>query len=99
MPDLAVVAVIKAKSGSEGVVRDALSALVAPTRQEDGCLAYNLYESGTEAGSFVTIETWREQSDLDAHMQSEHIKATFASAGDALAGAPAIHVLKPIDVA
>ncbi|MGI8678902.1 MAG: putative quinol monooxygenase [Jatrophihabitans sp.] len=98
MPDLAVVALIKAKPGSESVVRDALTALVPPTRQEDGCLAYALYESGTEAGTYVTIETWRAQSDLDAHMQSDHIKATFATAGDALAGAPAIHVLTPIDV-
>lgn len=97
MPDLAVVALIKAKPGSESVVRDALTALVPPTRQEGGCIAYSLYESVTEAGTYVTIETWRAQSDLDAHMQSDHIKATFAAAGDALAGAPAIHVLTPID--
>ena len=31
-------------------------------------------------------------------MQSDHIRATFATAGEALAGPPAIHVLDPIDV-
>lgn len=98
MPDLTVVALIKAKPGSEGVVRDALAALVPPTREEDGCSSYELYESATAAGTFVTVESWREQGDLDAHMKSPHVGATFAAAGEGLDGAPEIHVLTPIDV-
>ncbi|MEO9138169.1 MAG: putative quinol monooxygenase [Jatrophihabitans sp.] len=98
MSDLVVVALIKAKPGSEDVVRGALADLVAPTRDEAGCVSYALYESQTEGGTFVTLETWKAQSDLDAHMQSPHIAATFAAAGDGLAEAPAIHTLKPIDV-
>ena len=79
-------------------MRDALTALVAPTREEEGCLSYALYESTSAPGTFVTVESWRAQADLDGHMASAHIAATFAAAGDALAGAPAIHVLTPIDV-
>lgn len=96
MPDLAVVALINAKSGSEDQVRDALTALVAPTRDEAGCISYDLYESTTEPGTFVTVESWKAQEDLDGHMASPHIAATFAAAGDHLASQPAIHVLKPL---
>ncbi len=98
MPELPVVAVMTAKDGSADVVRDALSALVAPTRAEDGCLSYALYESATVPGVFVPVESWRDASDLEAHMASDHIAQTLAAAGDALAEAPAIHSLIPIDV-
>jgi quinol monooxygenase YgiN len=98
MADLQVVAVLTAKPGSEEVVRTAMSALVAPTRNEEGCLSYALYESAVTPGVFVTVELWRGQGDLDAHMQTEHIAATLAAAGDALAEPPAIHPLIPLDV-
>ncbi len=92
-----VVAVITAKPGSEELVREALSELVAPTRNEAGCLSYSLYQSSADPTVFVTVESWNEAGDLDAHMKTEHIAATFAKAGDALAGAPMIHPLVPLD--
>lgn len=98
MSDLVVVAVITAKDGGESAVRDALAALVAPTRAEDGCVDYQLFESQTAPGTFITIERWHGQADLDAHMQTPHIAATFAAAGDSLAGAPAIHSLTPVPI-
>lgn len=98
MSDLVVVALIPAKPGSEDVVRAALTALVPPSRAEEGCLSYDLYESSSAPGTFVTVEKWRAQSDLDAHMKTPHIAQVFATAGDALAGAPAIHGLTPISV-
>ena len=98
MADLSVVAVITAKTGSEDVVRAALTDLVAPTRAEEGCRSYDLYESASVESTFVTIESWREQADLDAHMQTAHIAKTFEVAGEHLATAPAIHALRPIVV-
>jgi len=99
VPDLQVVAVLVAKPGSEEVVRGALTALVPPTRQEPGCLAYDLSESAAAPGTFLTVERWREQADLDAHLQTPHVQQALAAAGDALAGAPGIHPLVPVDVA
>ena len=94
---LPVVAVITAKPGQEDLVREALSDLVAPTRDEAGCLSYSLYQSSDDATVFVTVESWNEASDLEGHMKSAHIAATLAKAGDALAGAPVIHSLMPVD--
>ena len=96
MADLTVVAVITAQPGKEDVVRAALSALVPPTREEPGCRSYELSESLAAPGTFVTVETWAAQADLDAHLQTPHVQQAFAAAGDALAAAPAIHPLQPV---
>jgi quinol monooxygenase YgiN len=93
MAELSVVAVLVAREGSEDVVRTALRDLVAPTRGEEGCLAYELFESAASPGTFVTQERWRGQDDLAAHLQTAHVQQALTDAGDALAGAPGIHPL------
>lgn len=93
MSDLNVVAVLKAKPGSEQVLGRALAALVEPTRAEEGCTSYELFVSTADPTTFITIETWRSQDDLDAHMQTPHIADALAAAGDAFDGPPAIHPL------
>jgi quinol monooxygenase YgiN len=95
--ELSVVAVLTAKKGQEDAVRQALSALVAPTRLEEGCLGYDLFESAAAPGVFLTQERWRGQDDVDAHLQTAHVAQAFASAGEALATAPGIHPLVPVD--
>jgi quinol monooxygenase YgiN len=96
---ISVVAVITAKPGSEDAVRDAMKALVGPTREEEGCLSYSLSESSSEPGVFVTVEEWSDPSDLDKHMASDHIAAALGTLGSELAAPPAIHSLTPLDVA
>lgn len=93
MSEIDVVALISAKPGSEELVQQALTELVTPTRSEEGCLAYYLSVSQADPTVFVTVERWRSQADLDAHLQTEHIAKAFAAAGDHLIAAPAIHPL------
>jgi quinol monooxygenase YgiN len=93
-----VVAVITAQPGSEDAVRDAMLGLVAPTREESGCIAYSLSESVVSTGTFITVEEWNDPADLDLHMQSPHIQSALAVLGTELAAPPAIHPLKPLDV-
>jgi quinol monooxygenase YgiN len=95
MPDIDVIAVVIAKPGSEPIVGAALHDLVAPTRAEPGCVAYDLFSSAASSQTFLTIERWRSQADLDAHMQTPHIQAALAATGDHLAAAPGIHPLVP----
>jgi quinol monooxygenase YgiN len=96
MADLQAVAVITAKPGSEQLVGEALAALVEPTRAEAGCLSYDLFASVVDPVTFVTIETWRSQDDLDAHLQTPHVQQALAAAGDHLAQPPAIHPLSTV---
>jgi quinol monooxygenase YgiN len=95
---ISVVAVITAKPGSEDEVREAMQGLVTPTRAEEGCLSYALSESSVAPGTFITVEEWRQPSDLDDHMKTEHIQGALGVLGSALAEPPAIHPLTPLDV-
>ncbi len=97
MSELRVVATIPTKPEAAEAVRAGLAELVAATREEEGCIAYDAFESQAAPGVFVTIETWRDQADLDAHMTTPHIAKAFEVLGDALAGEVAIHPLSPLN--
>ncbi|NGP07659.1 antibiotic biosynthesis monooxygenase [Rhodococcus sp. 14C212] len=96
MTELRVVATISAKPGSEDAVRGALVALAAASRDEDGCVSYELFESASAPGTFVTVEVWTGQEALDAHMTSRHVTSALATVGEHLAAAPVIHPLTAV---
>jgi quinol monooxygenase YgiN len=93
MSDLHVVAIIAAKSGSEETVRGMLTTLADATRAEEGCLSYQLFESASAPGTFITVEEWRDQADLETHLHSPHVGAAVAGSAEHLAGDIAIHPL------
>jgi quinol monooxygenase YgiN len=97
MTKVDVVALLKAKSGSEELVGSALAGLAVSSRTDTGCIAYDVFASEVEPGTFVTIEQWESQADLDAHMASPHLAEAFSEAGSHLADPPAIHTLRPLD--
>lgn len=96
MSDLQVVATIPAKPEAADQVRAALQELVEATRAEDGCISYDLYESGSAPGTFVTVERWRDAASLEAHMTTPHVAAAFAAAEGGLSGEVAVHPLTPV---
>ena len=48
--------------------------LIEKTKQEQGCIAYDLYHDLKNKGHFVFIEEWIDRTALDAHVQSEHFQ-------------------------
>jgi len=48
--------------------------LVEKTRQEELCIAYDLFIDQKDPGHFIFIEEWPDQAALDAHCASEHFK-------------------------
>lgn len=96
MSDLQVVATIPAKPEHADAIREALKTLVAATLAEEGCLAYELFESGSAPGTFVTVERWTDAAALEAHMGMPHVAEAFAAADGALSGEVAIHPLQPV---
>ncbi len=96
MSELQVVATIPAKPEAADAIREALKSLAEATRGEEGCVAYDLFESGSAPGTFVTVERWTDSAALDAHMAMPHVAAAFAAADGALAGDVAIHPLQPV---
>lgn len=61
----------------EGKYREALDAalpLVAASREDEGCISYDCFESATRPDVFLICETWKGKSELEAHMQTPHFK-------------------------
>ena len=82
---LTIIGTVTAKPGSETIVHDGLRSLVSPSRNEEGCLGYELYQSTANPAIFVLVEQWRSQPDHDAHMQTPHMAEALKGAGEHLA--------------
>jgi len=82
---LTVIAVITAKPGMESQTKEALEALVTPTRAEKECINFDFYQATDNRCLFMFFENWTSKEALDEHMQAHHIKAFGAKAGDLLA--------------
>jgi quinol monooxygenase YgiN len=65
---------MEAAAGREEDLELALSALVAPTRAEPGCLAYRLHCDPESPGKFMFYEKFADQAALDAHIASPHFQ-------------------------
>ena len=58
-------------------------ALTAVSLTQDGCVAYDVFESATRPGILLICETWRDQAALDAHSASEPFKKYVGVMNDA----------------
>lgn len=67
-------AVLEAKGGQQEQLREALLALVAPTRQEAGCLDYTLFELIESPGTFYMRESFRDQAALEEHFSKPYFR-------------------------
>src|SRR5437868_14206463 len=65
---------MEAVPGREDDLARELQALVAPTRHEPGCLAYELHRDPEARGRFMFYEKFADQSALDAHIASPHFQ-------------------------
>lgn len=64
----------KANEGKYDDALEAAIALTATSQQEEGCVAYDVFESGTRGEVFMICETWANEEVLAAHMESEDFK-------------------------
>lgn len=48
--------------------------LVAKTKAEPLCLAYDLFIDHQDPGHFIFIESWPDEAALQAHVDSEHFQ-------------------------
>src|SRR6266852_742814 len=79
-------AFFRAQQGQTKSLGKALTDLVDPTRQEAGCISYDVHQSLQDSDSWFVYENWRSSADLDAHMQTAHIKAFLALAPSLVQG-------------
>jgi quinol monooxygenase YgiN len=76
MTDTSIVlnAHLQAVAGREHELGTHLQALVAPSRTEPGCMAYELHLDPDDPGKFMFYERFASQAALDLHLASPHFK-------------------------
>jgi quinol monooxygenase YgiN len=87
-----VIAHIKVKPGLEDRAKQALLAAVAQTREEEGCLDYDLHQSTSDPTEFVFYENWASEEALKAHSSStaRHRLALGQQLGGLVDGPPRV---------
>ena len=69
-----VIASLYCKEGLIDVLKEVLSDLVEPTRQELGCLRYDLVQNHFDPREFVFVEIWESRAALDVHLRSGYLQ-------------------------
>ena len=85
---LHVVARLIARPETTTAVQAILLDLIAPTRQEPGCLRYELLHNPDDATDFTFIEEWADEAALAAHGATPHLLGALAKVEPLLAVAP-----------
>jgi quinol monooxygenase YgiN len=69
----------------EGVKDDVLKLadeLIDKTRQEQGCISYELFQSKSDPNEVTFIETWESSEALNAHTKTEHFTRIVPQIGE-----------------
>lgn len=85
-----VVARLTARPETVADVQTILLRLIEPTRQEPGCLRYELLRNAADPTDFTFIEEWVDDAAIDAHFTTPHLQAALVQVPPLLAAEPDI---------
>jgi quinol monooxygenase YgiN len=69
---------IQVKAENHAKVLDAAKELTQFSVKEDGCIAYDVYESSTRPNVLLICETWLDSAALSAHEKTAHFVKNIA---------------------
>jgi quinol monooxygenase YgiN len=96
MKTITVVATFQARPGREAELKEALLGLVAPTRQEAGCINYDLHVLPEDPANFLFHENWISKAHLDAHLKMPHLAALLPRVDELCVAPPEIKIWEKI---
>ena len=73
MTNYICIATFVSKPGKERDLHKALANLVQPSKLENGCVSYNLYEDADHSGTFTMFEEFKSKEDFDFHSAQEYL--------------------------
>jgi len=79
-----VLAIVEAKQGKENELEKVLTALIAPTLQEDGCINYDLHKCPNNPAAFMFYENWASKDAHGQHRETPHFKTWQAKMDELL---------------
>ena len=80
---LIIIGEAAAAPGCSDDMLQAAASMAKATSSDEGCESYGFYNDVTRPGVVVSVEIWRDQAALDAHMDHPHTQ-TFLAAVPAL---------------
>lgn len=89
-----VVARLRSRPGRADELRAALDELVVHSRQEPGCLDYDLHVGLDDPDLFVFYENWVDREAHHEHDRTPHIARFREVAADLLDGQPQVDALQ-----
>ena len=97
MSVIGIIATLKTQPGKEAELEKIFSGLSAQVKaNEKGCLLYDLFKSKSDPQTYVVMEQYATQADLEAHGKTDYFKAAFPALGATLAGQPTIEYMDKI---
>ena len=94
---ISIIAVLKAKPGKTNALKQALKALLLPTRREPGNIEYDLFQLRDTPDVFYVRESWRGQAGLDDHIALPHFQTFILQMNDLLSEPLRLDYLTPIE--
>lgn len=58
-------------------VRELLAQCVRGSRQEDGCVRFDVFHSETDPNRFLLVETWRAKADWEEHRTRKTVQEIY----------------------
>lgn len=92
---LIVIARIEAQPQHADALRQAMLALLQPTRAEPGCLGYELLEAPDDPALFFFHECWADREALETHWRTPHLLA-YREATKGWIERRMVNVLRPV---
>jgi quinol monooxygenase YgiN len=85
---LIVIGSARALPGRRTELVSAMRAVTSQTRGDQGCESYGFYADLADEDVILSVEVWRDQAALDAHMDHPHTQEFLAAAGPLIDGTP-----------
>ena len=57
---------------------ETMRGMLEPARVERGCLSYRLYEDVEDRNTFILVEEWKTQKDLESHIRTDNQRRLLA---------------------
>jgi quinol monooxygenase YgiN len=92
---LYVIATASVKPEKREAFKQGAAACIAATRNEEGCLLYDLHESITDPTRFVFVEQWTTREALGAHARAPHLKEWRKIVNECAAAPTRIEIITP----
>lgn len=89
-PTIRVVARLIALPEKVEELKSILLSIIEPTRQEPGCIKYELLQNNIDPTDFTFIEEWESDGTLDAHLASANIQKALPKLEGVAAAPPDI---------